>query len=200
MGESSFLTQPSDMAKSGDEVERQLKNMISFILAEADEKAKEINVRAEEEFNIEKTSIVQEEKKRINEEYAQRMKLVEVEKKIAYSNQLNQSRLGSLKARETSIQNILGETQGRLNGLTQDKEQYKALLGDLIVQALLKMREQEIVVICRAEDDDLVKAAIPGAVDRFQEKTGISAKITVEQKARLAPGAKPNAPKGQPSW
>merc|ERR1712063_159119 len=127
-----------------------------------------------------------EEKKRINEEYAQRMKLVEVEKKIAYSNQLNQSRLGSLKARETSIQNILGETQGRLNGLTQDKEQYKALLGDLIVQALLKMREQEIVVICRAEDDDLVKAAIP-------------AKITVEQKARLAPGAKPNAPKGQPS-
>ena len=70
------------MAKSGDEVERQLKNMISFILAEADEKAKEINVRAEEEFNIEKTSIVQEEKKRINEEYAQRMKLVEVEKKM----------------------------------------------------------------------------------------------------------------------
>lgn len=62
------------------------------------------------------------------------------------------------------------------------------------------MREQEIVVICRAEDDDLVKAAIPGAVDRFQEKTGISAKVTVEQKARLAPGAKPNAPKGQPSW
>merc|ERR1712130_469566 len=160
MGESSFLTQPSDMAKSGEEVERQLKNMISFILAEADEKAKEINVRAEEEFNIEKTSIVQEEKKRINEEYAQRMKLVE-EEKIAYSNQLNQSRLGSLKARETSIQNILTETQGRLGGLTQDRNQYQALLSGLIFQSLMKMREQEVTIICRAEDDDLVKAAIP---------------------------------------
>ena len=70
------------MAKTGDEVERQLKNMISFILAEAEEKAKEINFRAEEEFNIEKTRIVQEEKKRINEDFAQRMKSVEVQKKM----------------------------------------------------------------------------------------------------------------------
>lgn len=70
------------MAKSGEEVERQLRNMISFIIAEAEEKAKEINVRAEEEFNIEKTSIVQEEKKRINDEFTQRMKLVEVQKKM----------------------------------------------------------------------------------------------------------------------
>ena len=70
------------MAKSAEEVEKQLKNMISFIIAEAEEKAKEINVRAEEEFNIEKTSIVQDEKKRINEEFAQRMKLVEVQKKM----------------------------------------------------------------------------------------------------------------------
>lgn len=70
------------MPKSQDEVERQLANMISFILAEADEKAKEINVRADEEFNIERTRIVQEEKKRINEDFTQRMKLVEVQKKM----------------------------------------------------------------------------------------------------------------------
>lgn len=70
------------MPKSQDEVERQLANMISFILAEADEKAKEINVRADEEFNIERTRIVQEEKKRINEDFAQRTKLVEVQRKM----------------------------------------------------------------------------------------------------------------------
>merc|ERR1712137_993014 len=190
MGESSFLTQPSDMAKSGDEVERQLKNMISFILAEADEKAKEINVRAEEEFNIEKTSIVQEEKKRINEEYAQRMKLVEVQKKIAHSNQLNQCRLSSLKARENSIYEILNETQQKLVSLTQDEGEYKKLLESLVLQALLKMKEQEISIICREQDHALVESIIPSVIGQFKEKTNITAKLTVEKKHRLAPGPK----------
>ena len=70
------------MAKSPEEVEKQLQNMISFIKAEALEKAKEITVRAEEEYAIEKTNIVQEEKKRINEDYEQRLKQVDVLKKM----------------------------------------------------------------------------------------------------------------------
>jgi len=178
------------MAKSGEEVERQLRNMISFIIAEAEEKAKEINVRAEEEFNIEKTSIVQEEKKRINEEYAQRMKLVEVQKKIAHSNQLNQCRLSSLKARENSIYEILNETQGKLKSLTENEGEYKKLLESLVLQALLKMKEQEISIICREQDHALVESIIPSVIGQFKEKTNITAKLTVEKKHRLAPGPK----------
>uniref|UniRef100_A0A7S4MM06 Vacuolar ATP synthase subunit E n=1 Tax=Vannella robusta TaxID=1487602 RepID=A0A7S4MM06_9EUKA len=178
------------MAKTGDEVERQLKNMISFILAEAEEKAKEINFRAEEEFNIEKTRIVQEEKKRINEDFAQRMKSVEVQKKIAHSNQLNQCRLSSLKARETAIHNILAETQQKLVSLTQNEGQYKELLESLILQALLKMKEQEISIICREQDTALIESVVSNVVGKFKEKTNITAKITVEKKHRLAPGPK----------
>eukprot|EP00339_Tiarina_fusa_P011233 CAMPEP_0117028468 /NCGR_PEP_ID=MMETSP0472-20121206/20695_1 /TAXON_ID=693140 ORGANISM="Tiarina fusus, Strain LIS" /NCGR_SAMPLE_ID=MMETSP0472 /ASSEMBLY_ACC=CAM_ASM_000603 /LENGTH=233 /DNA_ID=CAMNT_0004735961 /DNA_START=31 /DNA_END=732 /DNA_ORIENTATION=- len=175
------------MAKTGDEVERQLQNMINFISAEAEEKAKEINFRAEEEFNIEKTRIVQEEKKRIDEDYAQRMKLVEVQKKIAHSNQLNQCRLASLKARETSIYNILGEAQGQLANLAKDEGDYKKLLEALILQALLKMKEQDINIICREQDTKLVEAVLPAVVEKFKEKTGITANLTVEKKHRLAP-------------
>merc|ERR1712137_483481 len=178
------------MAKTGDEVEKQLANMISFIRAEADEKAREINFRAEEEFNIEKARIVQEEKKRINEDYAQRMKLVEVQKKIAHSNQLNQCRLASLKARETSIYSILSETQGELKSLTQDEGQYKDLLEALILQALLKMKEQEVSIICRDEDTKLVESILDTVVKRYKGKTNITAKITVEKKHKLAPGPK----------
>merc|ERR1712062_464263 len=164
--------------------------MISFIIAEAEEKAKEINVRAEEEFNIEKTSIGQEEKKRINEEFAQRMKLVEVQKKIAHSNQLNQCRLSSLKARENAIYEILNETQGNLKSLTENEGGYKTLLESLVLQALLKMKEQEISIICREQDHALVESIIPTVVGQFKEKTNITAKLTVDKKHRLAPGPK----------
>mmetsp|Transcript_8548 Transcript_8548/g.14379 ORF Transcript_8548/g.14379 Transcript_8548/m.14379 type:complete len:233 (+) Transcript_8548:42-740(+) len=178
------------MAKSAEEVEKQLKNMISFIIAEAEEKAKEINVRAEEEFNIEKTSIVQDEKKRINEEFAQRMKLVEVQKKIAESNQLNQCRLASLKARETAIHNILDETQAKLSQLTSNQNEYKSLLESLILQALLKMKEQEVSIICRQEDRDIVQSILSNVSAKYKEKTNINPKLNVDQKHSLAPGPK----------
>merc|ERR1712193_250502 len=187
-----FCLTPSihTMPKSQDEVERQLANMISFILAEADEKAKEINVRADEEFNIERTRIVQEEKKRINEDFAQRMKLVEVQKKIAYSNKLNQCRLSSLKAREDAIHGILAEAQSKLVSLTKDEGDYKELLEKLILQALLKMREQEVSIICREQDTKIVESVIPGAINKFKDLTGISADITIEKRHKLAPGPK----------
>lgn len=42
------------MALSEQDVQKQLKHMINFIDQEANEKAEEIDAKAEEEFNIEK--------------------------------------------------------------------------------------------------------------------------------------------------
>jgi len=176
------------MAKSQDEVEKQLSNMISFIHAEAKEKAKEINVRAEEEFNIEKTSLVQEGKKRVNEEFEQKFKQIDVQRKITYSNQLNQCRIAVLKARDQSIQSILLDAQSRLVALSSNPQHYKTLLTQLIVQALMKLREDRVTVVCRAEDDDIVTAAIPDAVRDYQQRTGVTATLIVEKRHRLAPG------------
>merc|ERR1712137_51364 len=185
--------QASTMSKSADEVEKQLNNMISFIHAEAREKVQEINVRAEEDFNIEKTSIIQEEKKRINEDFEQKCKQIDVQKKITYSNQLNACRLATLKAREAAIQEIFQVAQSKLVGLTADKAAYKNLIQQLILQALMKLREAEVSVICRREDDDIVKEALPGAIEAYKQKSGIDAKVTVEAKHKLAP-----APSGKP--
>jgi len=179
------------MTKSPDEVEKQLTNMISFIHAEAKEKAQEINVRAEEEFNIEKTSIVQEEKKRVNDEYEQKFKQIDVQKKITYSNQLNHCRLATLKARDETIQEILQRAQSRLVELSENKASYKALLTQLIVQALLKLREIDVSVICRAEDDEIVNSAIGAAAAEYKKRAGIEVNLVVEKRHRLAPGPKP---------
>lgn len=44
------------------------------------------------------------------------------------------SRLRVLKAREEGVQKLLAQAHQRLSELTKDKEQYKKLLQDLIVQ------------------------------------------------------------------
>ena len=47
------------MALSNADVQKQIKHMMAFIEQEADEKAEDIDAKAEEEFNIEKGRLVQ---------------------------------------------------------------------------------------------------------------------------------------------
>ncbi|KAL6615729.1 hypothetical protein ACP70R_037999 [Stipagrostis hirtigluma subsp. patula] len=65
------------------DVAKQIQQMVRFIRQEAEEKASEISVSAEEEFNIEKLQLVEAEKKKIRQEYERKEKQVEVRKKIS---------------------------------------------------------------------------------------------------------------------
>ena len=64
------------------EVQKQINQMVEFIKQEAEEKANEIRVAAEEEFNIEKLQMVEVEKQKIKREYERKESLVSVKKKI----------------------------------------------------------------------------------------------------------------------
>jgi len=118
---------------------------------------------------------------------------VEVSRKIAQSNQLNQCRLAILRARETAIQSIFTEAQQRLVSLTQDKQKYIKMLEKLILQGLLKLKEQEIQIFCRAEDHQLVERAVPEAIRLYRDKSGIQANIEVSNKHRLAAAPQPGS-------
>lgn len=50
------------MALSDADVQKQIKHMMAFIEQEANEKAEEIDAKAEEEFNIEKGRLVQQQR------------------------------------------------------------------------------------------------------------------------------------------
>jgi len=126
------------MAMSRDEeVERQLTNMINFIMEEAKEKADEIRIKGDEEFSIEKTNIIQAAKQKINEDFENKCKALNVERRITYSNHLNKSRLAQLRAKEQAIQAIFSEVQDKLITLSQDQGKYKELLENLIVQVCI---------------------------------------------------------------
>merc|ERR1711894_130504 len=90
----------ANMALSDADVQKQIKHMMAFIEQEANEKAEEIDAKAEEEFNIEKGRLVQQQRLKIMEYYERKEKQVELQKKIQSSNMLNNARLKVLKARD----------------------------------------------------------------------------------------------------
>lgn len=65
-----------------DDVNRQLKNLISFIKKEAKERVDELRDEGEQEFNSEKNRIIQENKAKINAEFEKRKKALEARKKM----------------------------------------------------------------------------------------------------------------------
>ncbi len=65
-----------------EEVQKQLDHMVKFIQREAEEKASEIQAKAQEEFSIEKARMVQEEKLKIMKEFERKEKQIEVKKRM----------------------------------------------------------------------------------------------------------------------
>lgn len=170
------------MALSDQDVQKQIKHMMAFIEQEANEKAEEIDAKAEEEFNIEKGRLVQQQRVKIMEYYERKEKQVELQKKIQNSNLLNQARLRVLKAREDHLKTLIEEARKQLGRITSDKAKYQKLLEGLIAQGLFQLLESEVTLKCRQQDIDLVRDAWPAAVEMYRNATKgkKDVKITVD--------------------
>ena len=65
-----------------DQVKSQIQQLVSFIHQEAQDKAREIRAKAEEDFQIRKLSAVQAAREKIRAEYEKRTKQIEVNRKM----------------------------------------------------------------------------------------------------------------------
>ncbi|KAG6843082.1 V-ATPase V1 sector subunit E [Tephrocybe sp. NHM501043] len=72
----------SSRALNDDEVLQQMNKMVLFIKQEALEKAREIQVKADEEFAIEKAKLVKQEQQAIDAQYEKKRKGAEVAQKM----------------------------------------------------------------------------------------------------------------------
>jgi len=177
------------MALSDADVAKQIKHMMAFIEQEANEKAEEIDAKAEEEFNIEKGRLVQQQRIKIMEYYERKEKQVELQKKIQQSNMLNAARLRVLKAREDHVASLLEEAKRRLGDIVKDDNRYKKLLEVLMSQALLQILEANVIVRCRQADVPLVEDVLPACVQTVKEKTGKDVNIKIDPDNYLSPTA-----------
>jgi vacuolar-type H+-ATPase subunit E/Vma4 len=157
--------------------------MIAFIQQEAAEKVEEIEAKAEEEFNIEKSRLVSQQRVKIIEYYDKKEKQIELQRKIQHSNLANASRLSILKARDDYVQTLKEEGRKQLAILTQDRTKYTTILANLIAQGLFLLMEKEVTIRCRRNDHSLVQQLIPEAMNRYkQELKQKDIKVTIDDK------------------
>ncbi|XP_042511455.1 V-type proton ATPase subunit E2-like isoform X2 [Macadamia integrifolia] len=170
------------------DVSKQIQQMVRFIRQEAEEKANEISVSSEEEFNIEKLQLVEAEKRKIRQEYERKTKQVEVRKKIEYSMQLNASRIKVLQAQDDVVNSMKESASKQLLRVSTDKKTYSKLLKDLIVQSLLRLKEPSVLLRCREADRKLVESVIDEAKQQYAEKAKVhSPKVTIDNRVFLPP-------------
>ena len=169
------------MALSDADVSKQIKHMMAFIEQEANEKAEEIDAKAEEEFNIEKGRLVQQQRMKIMEFYERKEKQVELQKKIQSSNMLNQARLKALKARDDHVANMLDEAKRQMASVSNDQAKYGAIIEGLIGQGLCQLLEGHVVIRCRKQDKGLVEGRMGKAQEGYKGLTKRECQVQVDQ-------------------
>ncbi|KAJ2707846.1 V-ATPase V1 sector subunit E [Coemansia sp. IMI 203386] len=167
-----------------DEVYSEMNKMVAFIKQEALEKAREIKVKADEEFNIEKAKLVRQESINVEEQFQRKVKQAEVKQRIMTSTLINKSRLQVLQARQEMLETVFSEAQQELAKVPEDKEKYQKLLVDLCVQAFVHLNDARVNVRGRKADLDLVKKAVVEAVEIYK-KDGKQIEATVVESSSL---------------
>ncbi|KAJ3074932.1 V-ATPase V1 sector subunit E [Podochytrium sp. JEL0797] len=162
------------------EVAAEMNKMVSFIKQEALEKAREVKIKADEEFNIEKAKLVRQETLAIEAFYQKKMKQAEVSRKIAQSNHINKNRLRVLQQRQQVLNELFQEVRNKLVSISQDKEKYSVLMKDLLLQAFFQLMEKKISVQCRKSDVDVVTKAIAEAQAAYKAKLGDDLVVTID--------------------
>ena len=126
-----------------------LRPIIAHIVAEADDKIDEIDLRGLEEFRAEKKRIVQDQRAKIDEYYKRKQKQVDIANKVYRSNKANESRITTLIQRDGLLKEVLDEAKKDLAKISSNKNRYPHILRGLILQGLLQLMEEKVVLRCR---------------------------------------------------
>ncbi|KAK7536398.1 vacuolar ATP synthase subunit E [Phyllosticta citribraziliensis] len=176
-------------AMSDDQVAGELKKMTAFIRQEALEKAKEIQIKADEEFAIEKSKLVRQETAAIDAAYEKKFKQAAMSQQITRSTLANKTRLRVLGARQELLDDLFEQTRKRLTDVSKDKGKYQAALKGLLLEGLYSMNEPKVQVRARKADYDTVRKAIPEAEKEYKDKVGKDTKVELDEKNPLPDGS-----------
>ncbi|KAK1758472.1 putative vacuolar atp synthase [Echria macrotheca] len=176
-------------ALSDDQVGQELRKMTAFIKQEANEKAHEISIKADEEFAIEKSKLVRQETDAIDSAYAKKFKQATMSQQIARSTVANKTRLRVLGARQELLDEIFETAQQRLPDAAKDQKRYEGILKGLILEGFYALAEPELQVRARKADKEIVGRAIEAATKEYTENTGKDISATIDEENPVAEGS-----------
>ncbi|KAI2639388.1 ATPase, V1/A1 complex, subunit E [Xylaria nigripes] len=176
-------------ALSDDQVGQELRKMTAFIKQEASEKAHEIEIKANQEFSIEKSKLVREDTDAIDAMYAKKTKQASMTQQITRSTVANKTRLRVLSARQELLDGIFEQTSKELAGVSKDKGKYKNILKGLLLEGMYALNEDKVAVRARKADTDMVKDAIKGAEEEFKKAMKTSCTVEIDEQNSLPDGS-----------
>ena len=193
---------------SDSQVDTELRKMTAFIRQEALEKAREIHLKADEEFSIEKSKLVRQETQRIDAEYEKKHTQAGMSQQITASTLANRQRLRVLSSKQQLLDGLFedagkklaetvgsgsggnggGSKKGKKNGNGGGNGgfDYENVLKGLVLEGLYALVESKVSVRCRKKDVEVVKKAAESAKKEYAEKLkGREVEITVDEKENL---------------
>jgi V-type H+-transporting ATPase subunit E len=168
--------------------------MTAFIRQEALEKAREIQIKADEEFAIEKSKLVRQETAAIDLLYEKKFKQASMSQQITRSMLANKTRLRVLSARQALLDELFERAREKITGAgTQPPKRkneaagagYQGILKGLILEGLYALNEDKVAVRARTKDYDVVKKAIADASREFKEVVGRDIAVEIDKEEPL---------------
>ncbi|GMM37802.1 H(+)-transporting V1 sector ATPase subunit E [Saccharomycopsis crataegensis] len=172
---------PSSHALSDDQVSHELFKMEAFIKKEAEEKAKEIRLKADEEYEIEKSNIVRSEISSIDKLFEQKLKKSELAQQITKSTIVNKTRLKILAERESILNEIYASTETQLKASVKDAKAYKEVMIKLVEEGLYTLLEPKVSLKIRKGDTELVKEILPTVTEVFEKTAKFPVEILIKE-------------------
>lgn len=159
----------------------ELKKMTAFIRQEALEKAREIQIKADEEFAIEKSKLVRQETSSIDNQYEKKFKQASMSQQITRSTLANKTRIKVLSARQELLDDLFEKARGKLEDYAEDKKKYTELCKNLILEGAYALNESKLEVRAREKDYDVVKEASGQAEKEYKERTKKDIEIVLDE-------------------
>ena len=159
--------------------------MTAFIHQEALEKAREIHLRVDEEFAIEKSKLVREGIATIDSQYEKKFKQASMSQQITKSTIANKTRMKVLGARQDLVDKLFDQARERLLDAGKKSTGYEEVLKGLILEGMYMLYEKKIALRCKKEDKGKVESAAKKASNEYKEKIGMAIETVIDEEKWL---------------
>ena len=144
--------------------------MINFIQQHGRERVDEINAQAEMDFTVLKEKTIEQEKKRLSEQFTKDINIAEVNLKIERSAELNKTRISKMRRTNELVESLQFAAKKQLaEKIADDSDAYTELLKNLLVQGLIKLIEPTVTLRVRESDKDMIEGVIEDAIAEYKE-------------------------------
>lgn len=163
----------------------ELRKMTEFIKLEAQEKAREIQVKADQDFEKDKAALILQEKAVIDAAYDKKFKQAAMSQQITRSKATSKARIAMLTAGQRVVDGVFDDAEDKLAAGAKNKGRYQDVLKNLALEGFYGLGDPVVAVRARKQDLALAKKAVEAACAEYKEKVGKVIEASVDEERPL---------------